>query len=281
MFHTGLPWLVEEARHAAGEEAHRTNHHREADGCVVRSAAHPNWVTWSGRTHFNRSVSSDRLGKPHPEPWPESQGWGGRDNQHWSSLTMASAYLLTRSYSLEMEVDAEIEVYLAGHTLPSTHPGWSTNGIDSSRGIGRTLLSLSWHYLLTGRADLRTRISERIRQCIAQQWTGRNVAGPVRPITHSSPDPRIIGGYDFWRPWEDSLAILGLKAAYRVTGRQEAHDIAVIGAKTLFTFGWRAIGNGGEIATGLRWRADGTPLTAAELSDPTQAVWSAGVGFEM
>jgi hypothetical protein len=282
IFATGLPINIEEARHASSEEAHRPDHHREADGRMVTSANRPNWVAWNGRTHFNRTVSSDRLGKPFPEPWPETHGWGGRDNQHWSSLTLAAGYLLTRSYSLEMDIETQVELYLAGHTLPSMKPGWSTNGIDSSRGIGRSLLTLSWHYMLTGRADLRERMSERIRQCIAQLWTGRNVPGPVRPLTHSSPDSRIIANYDFWRPWEDALGIVGLEAAYRVTGRQEARDIAAIVAKTLFTYGWRVVGsNGAEIATGLRWIADGTPLSQAALDDPSQAVWGAGVGFEM
>jgi len=280
VFHTGLPACIEEARAAASEEAHRPCHFREEDGRLVRAANHPEWVAWSGRTHFNRTVSPDRLGKPHPEPWAESNGWTGRDNQHWSSLTLAAAYLLTRSYSLEMDIEVEIELFLSGHTLPSAKPGWSTNGIDSSRGIGRSLLSLSWHYLLTGREDMRNHMAERIRQCISQQWAGRNV-GPVRPVTTAAPDSRIIGNYPFWRPWEDALAIVGLEAAYRVTGQPEARAIARASAKSLFTYGWRAVGNGAEIATGLRWKEDGQPLSAAEYADPEQAVWSQGVGFEM
>jgi hypothetical protein len=282
VFHTGLPACVEEARHAAGEEAHRTNHHREDDGSIVRSANHPNWTTWSGRTHFNTTVSRDRLGKPYPEPYAIPNGWGSKDNQHWSSLTLAAGFLLTRSYSLEMDILSEVETYMAGHTLPSMKPGWSTNSMDSPRAVGRTFLSMSWHYLLTGREDLRQRMTERVRQCVAQQWVGRNVAGPVRPLHVTDPDPRIIANYEFWRPWEDALAVLGLEAVHRVSGQQEARDIARALAKSLFTYGWHLInGSSAEIATGIRWIPDGRSLTPAEYADPTMVVWSTGAGFEL
>ena len=277
---SGLPDGIEEARLNAGEEACRPVHHREHDGSPVLAANHPNWVAWNGRTHFNTTISPDRLGKPVPEPWLDAHSWSGRDNQHWSSLLLANACLLTGSWSLRAELDNEGELYLASQTIPSQKPGWSTNIIDTPRAVGRTLLSMSWNYLVTGRTDLRDRMAARTRECIAVQWTGGGVGGPVKPCALATPDPRVLM-ITHWTPWEDSLAIPGLEACYLVTGELAARQIAIGLARSLLEWGWKITPNEIIIATGVGWKGNGLPLTALEYTDPNWVLWSYGTGFNL
>lgn len=274
----GWPQRLAEARLNASEEAFRPVHHREADGRPLVAAEHPRWVALNGRSHFSRVVSPDRLGKPFPEPWLESNGWGGKDNQHWSSLHLASTYLLTGSFALRAELDNEAELYISGHTLPSQR-NVSTNSIDASRAVGRTLLSMSWNYLVTGRVDVRERMRSRVNECLVQQFIGLGVSGPVRPVTLSAPDARVFSNDVFWSPWQEALAVIGLEACAAVTGERHAHELAVIAAKTLVTYGWKVTANETIIATGVRWKADGAPLTAAEYGSRDWVLWSYGTNF--
>ncbi len=278
IFASGLPDGIEEARFNVGEEACRPVHHREGDGNPVIAGQHARWVTWDGRTHFNQLVSPDRLNKPFPSPYPAANGWLGRDDEHWSSLTLVSAYLLTRSPSLLYELDNEAELFLAGQTVPSIKPGLPTNTIFAARAVGRTMLSLSWNYLVTGRADVRRRLAERAREVVAPQALGFHVQGPVRPILAVAPDPRLLMR-DHWRPWEEAQAVLGLEACYRVTGEGAARAVAVMAARSLVTFGWLMTPTENIVASAIGWKTNGASLTAQQYLDPTWTVWSYGTGF--
>ncbi len=281
IFRTALPTGVEEARFHAGEEAFRPVHYREPNGTPLLAKNHRSWVPWSGRTHFNKVVSPDRLGKPYPEPYLGSQahGWAGRDNQHWSSLTLASAYLLTTSFSLRMELQNEEELYKASHTLASMKPGWSTISMDAPRAVGRTYLSMSWNYLCTGSSELAYWMKQRVLQSVDKQYRGHKITGPVRPMHISGPDPRIILNSDFWTPWQEAQAVMGLEACHRVTGSTKARQLAELCAKNMITHGWRVDANSVIIAVGMAAMPGGAALTTAQLNDPNYAVWSYGTAF--
>lgn len=278
---SGIPLGIEEARLSASEEALRPVHHREFDGSLVTASNHPNWVTWDGRTHFNSGVSPDRLGKPYPAPSVTSSnanGWFGRDSEHWSSLVLASTYLLTGSPSLRYELENEAQLYIAGHTLPSQKPGWSTNGLAASRAIGRTLLSMSWNYVLTDNTQLRNQMAARVREVMSNRAMTNRVTGPVRPISVRAPDSRVLN-VTHWRPWEESLAILGLEACYQATGEMAAHQLAYRAAESLMLYGWLIDPNKSWIGTAVGWKNNGEPLTAQEYASPTWVLWSYGTGF--
>ena len=269
-----------DARYNAGEEAMRPVHFYEANATPVLSANHPDWVSLSGRTHWSTSVSPDRLGKVAPEPPLNAHAWTGKDSQHWSSLNLASAYLLTTSFSLQRELENEAELYIAGHTLPSQKPGWSTNGIDTPRAVGRTSLSMSWNYLCTGNLALLQRLSQRITQNITQQYAGQPpaVTGPVRPMSIAAPDPRVLL-VPYWRTWEEAQASMGLEAAHLVTLNPLARQWAIEGGRTVLNYGWLLNSSTTIIATGVAWKPGGVPLTAAEYQDPNLVLWSFGTGF--
>lgn len=275
---SGMPHGIEEARMNATEEACRPVHHREADGSPVKSANHPNWVAWDGRTHFHSVISPDRLGKPFPEPPLNAHGWYGRDVEHWSSLVLTGAYLLTGSHSLRYELDNEAELYLATRTLPSEKPGWTTNGMGASRAVGRTLLSMAWNYIATGNEAVRQRMSDRIDQVVWHGASGVRVRGPVKPLAVRQPDPRLLPVSN-WRPWEESLAVIGLEACYRVTKNPRARQLAEMVTRTVTTYGWRISPGTTIIGTALAWKNQGATLTESELGNHRLALWSFGTGF--
>ena len=282
IFRSGLTQRIEEARYSAGEEAARPMHHRESNGDPLTQAAHPNWVAWTGRSHFNTVVCPDRLGKPHPEPFlgGAAHGWNAKDRQHWSSLTLASAYLLTCSDSLAHELFVEAEMFKSSLTLPSQKPGWSTNSMGAPRGTGRTYNSMAWNYLCTGNESLRGWMQARVDEVIRPGILALNPAltGPVRPAGSFAPDARILL-VEHWRPWEDAQAVIGLEAAGLVLDSEAAHLAAYTVSKTLATHGWHRDSNGSIVAVGIRWIPDGTELTENELTDPANVVWSHQTGF--
>ncbi len=273
------PHRIDEARFCVGEEAMRPGHFVEEDGSPVKAADHPGWITWSGRAHHSDSVSPDRLGKPHPEPWLSNNAnfWRGRDNQHWSSNTMAAAYLLTTSHSLLREVNTDIELYLSGHTLPSTH-NLSTNGIGASRAVGRTLLSMAWHYVVTGREDVRQRIADRVEECVAVQYQGLGGVD-MKPIRYYAPDPRVTVTTNWWSGWEEGIAAAGLEAVWRVTGSQTAKDLAVACATSLLWHGWNMDMSDLRITYAMAYQPNGQALSPAQLASPDWAEWANSNGL--
>ncbi|HEB53041.1 MAG TPA: hypothetical protein ENI87_07300, partial [bacterium] len=61
---SGIPSMLLEVEASVLQEACRPVHFFERDASPVDPAKHPDWVVWSGRTHWHPEVSKDRLGKP-------------------------------------------------------------------------------------------------------------------------------------------------------------------------------------------------------------------------
>ena len=274
-FVSGMPHGVLEARYNAGEEAHRPVHFREVDGAPVDALSRPQWVALNGRTHWSSSVSVDRLGKPYPER--SSRGlaheWTGKDHEHWSSMTLAAAYLLTGSHSLKMEMENDIELYLASHTLPAQHPGKATSHPGNPRATGRTLLTMSWYHLLLDRPDVAARMVSRIRDVLVPEHVGLQVSGPVKPMHTNGPDVRTVTSGDNWSPWEESQAVIGLVAASKVTGDPVGTNLGYTVAKNIVMNGWLIDFDRTQIGYALRFLEDGQPLPRPWLVNPEHAHW--------
>lgn len=275
VFASGMPQGIEEARYMAGEESHRPVHYREADGSPLRAANHPNFVTRAGRVHWNSSVSPDRLGKPQPEVTPtgRANGWTGKDEEHWSSLTLASSYLLTRSWSLLAELDNEAELYLTSQTVPSLHGSQPTNGIDNGRAVGRSMLSMSWNWLCTGRADLVDRMRRRVDECVIPQHYGMRVGGVVQPLSVKGPDPRSIGSGENWSPWEEGIAVSGLGAFAQISNHPNASMIAWEIGRNLVMHGWKVDFDETLVGYALRYMPGGAPLPPGANNSTEYARW--------
>lgn len=276
---SALPLPLLEVELSALQEACRPVHFFEADGEPVDPAAHPQWVVWSGRTHWHAGVSKDRLGKPAPEPRFEAHGWTGKDREHWSNNYLAAFALLTGAHWARAELQNEARLYLAGQT---TTPGLSTSGGGAPRGAGRTALAAAWTLLVTGDDALRARMDERVAKVYFPGWRGRELAADqVRPMAVANPDPRMLQGkHAYWNPWQDALAAIGFAAHHRVTGAPLARTLAEALAGNVVRHGWLLTDTANEVAMAQRW-LDGTPLTLAQwlADDPTMVQGSGNTAF--
>lgn len=277
VFVSGLPHRIEEVRYTAGEEAQRPVHHREPDGTPLIAANHPDWVARAGRTHWSDSVSVDRLGKPGPGPdmREAAHGWFGKDHEHWSSLVLSAAYLLTGSHSLRMELDNEAELFLASHLVESIAPGSPANSINNARALGRVMLTMAWNVLLTDRADVAQRMRERVEQSVVSQHYGFNHGGDVLPLHLIPPDPRVIGSGMQWVPWQEALSVLGLEAAAIVTDSVPTHMMGYLVARNLVMHGWRIDFENTMVAYAVRYMPGGAAIPPHLMTSPEYYAWPA------
>lgn len=273
---SGLPSELFEAEASVLQEACRPVHFFEADGSPVEPAKHPQWIVWSGRTHWHAGVSPDRLGKPASAPRFDSHGWTGKDRQHWSSNCLGAFALLTGSHWARAELANEARLYLSGQTID---PEKSTSGAGAPRGAGRTLLAASWAWLATGDKALLERIGARIEKVHLPSWSGADQpADRVRPFAVCKPDPRQLAGKcSYWNPWQEALAAVGFGAAWRITGNEHARLLAEQLAQNVVVHGWRVDGRC-MVALAMRWH-DGDPIPADKLDDPTEVDWPKSSGF--
>ena len=277
--YSGIPSMLLEVERSVLQEACRPVHFFEADATPVDPKDHPEWIAWSGRTHWHGGVSKDRLGKPHPEPKFESHRWTGKDRQHWSNNYLSAYALLTGAHWARLELENEARLYLAGQTLDPKH---TTSTSGAPRGAGRVALSASWNLCVTDNQRLRERMDERVDRIYYRQWHGRKAsADRVRPMSVSGPDPRLLNGkYAFWNPWQDALAAVGFAAQHRMTGNQHARELAEQLAINVVRHGWLLNARDNQVGQALRW-LEGEPFTDAQWRsrDQTLAQWSEGTAY--
>lgn len=276
---TGLPSFLLEVEASVLQEACRPVHFFETDGTPVDPAQHPDWVVWSGRTHWHGEVSKDRLGKPVPEPAFEAHGFTGKDREHWSSNYLGAYALLTGAHWARAELANEARLYLAGQTID---PRFTTSHAGAPRGGGRTALAAAWNLLATDDAALRARMAERMDRIYFMEWAGRTLRqDQVRPMAVNDPDARMLqGGVRYWNPWQDALAAVGFGAHHLVTGNAHARELAEALAQNVVRHGWLVTEQRHQIATAMRW-FDGAPPTAEQWQrlDPKEVMPADGTGF--
>lgn len=280
---TGVPSFLLETELSVLQEACRPVHYFEADGAPVQARDHPDWVVWSGRTHWHCEVSVDRLGKPCPAPKLEAHDWTGKDRQHWSSLYLTGFYLLTGKHWALREIENEVQIYLAAQTID---PRFTTSGPGAPRGAGRVMLTACWLYQCTGDEALLQRMHDRMNKIYARKWVGATQPdAEVRPFSVHRPDKRMLEGKsEYWTPWQDALAVVGFAAFHRLTRNRQAGEIAEALALNNLRHGWRVTdGKAPIIATAIRWSSDGAALTDEERrsADKRTVLWSNGTAFSV
>ncbi|MBL8728164.1 MAG: hypothetical protein JNM25_07025 [Planctomycetes bacterium] len=276
---SGLPSFLLEVEAAMLQEGCRPVHCFEADGSPVEPADHPQWVVWSGRTHWHPGVSPDRLGKDTSLPAFDNHGWTGKDREHWSSNFLGAFAQLTGAHWARLELANEVRLYLAGQT---TDPRLTTSGSGAARGAGRTELAAAWMWLATGDERLRQRMNERLELVYYPQWAGRELGQDrVRTLSVCLPDDRLLQGkFSYWNPWQDAIAAVGFGAAFGVTGNPRARELAEQVALNVVRYGWLLTPTECEIAIAMRWQ-DGVPLTEEQRmsGDPTVLHWAYGTAY--
>lgn len=276
---SGVPSMLLEVEASVLQEACRPVHFYEVDGSPVEPDEHPDWIVWSGRTHWHGGVSIDRLGKPVPEPAFEAHGWTGKDREHWSSLYLSAYALLTGAHWARLELENEARLYLAGQTLDKKY---TTSNAGAPRGAGRVALTAAWNLCVTDNEVLQRRMDERMDQVYFQQWLGRDMApSQVRPMSVSGPDDRLLHGkYAFWNPWQDAIAAVGFGAQHRMTGNRHARALAEALASNVVQHGWLIDERGNQVAMAMRW-LDGAPFSKEQWPsrDETLVQWGFGSAY--
>lgn len=268
-FKPGLgPLHALHAAQAALQECCRPGDFREADGRPVAPWEHTNHVTWSHYTHWHRSVSSDRLGKdgqPHPLM---SGGWVGKDREHWSSLNLCGAFLLTGNPVLLHRIEVETRLFLSGETID---PRLSTSNMGAPRGVGRTFLSAAWIdcCLAVGKSSpellekFRARVFDRMQIVDRQRQKGFPVS-PLGTVNHATiPNEELVS------PWQEAQGIIGLRAAQlRFPAIADlCQSILLDVCRTFIEHGWWKDSTGWHLADYHAWNG-GQPLEPGAYPGP-------------
>lgn len=184
----------------------------ESTGLPLVTASHPQWVTWSGVTHYHMGVSPDRLGKS--SVGPAGNGWEGYDDEHRSQNNMAAYLALTDDPMMIDQMAMQLEVDLASY-----RQRFPQYGQGAARAQGRLLQAFSQ------------------LASVASPWVGRrgtwidmikyrlqasstlppmNVTGPMKVLAWGGPDGRKQvytpeGQLGPWASmWEHGLAVVGI-----------------------------------------------------------------------
>lgn len=272
----GGPAHIDEALFRAIGLARRLGHYREADGSPVLQAAHPDLVFWGQVVHWHPGVSPDRLGK---DPWTQpadSHGWEGWDREHVSLNGLCGTYLLTGSHLLRELVRSSTESWLLGAT---TRDGWSTTSRGAPRSVGRTLLAMAWCYACTGDERIPQRMRERIAACYGDLLTSD--ADLLVLGVHGKDGRKLDGKHRFWMPWQEALGVVGLEAAYRVTGDKRFLAIEKRVLRSLTLWGWWRRGDGWTIGDAVAVLEDGKPLPPEAYGDPSLVKDHSGTDFDL
>lgn len=193
---------------------------------------HPQWVTWSGGTHWHTNVSPDRLGKTIFNPFGDI--WWGYDDQHRSQNNLA-AYIQLSDDPLAMDIINHMTTV----DMASYRIRWPENGAGAARAQGRMAGCLANFYTLVDEGQ----VKEDIATHLQVKWDGItnnndfNVAGPVKVIGWNQPDGRkpIFDPQGnllpTWSVWEHGLALVGLYNAHKANPSPQTESILT----TLFT----------------------------------------------
>lgn len=219
----GRPRQTYVLQHSVQADALRGFNHYEENGKPLDLANHPRWTTNNGGTHWNTSVSPDRLGKT-PLPVP-ANGWYGYDNQHRSQNNLAAYLALCDDPIMLDQVKHMITTDKADYRRK-----YPMYGAEPARGQGRPMGTWANLYSATGLPELKELAVAQIRQTY---WAMNLLpVGPVAPLAIVPVDnrkPVRINGQltQSVCMWEHGLAIVGFYLALRAF-KFEGDDLLMI-----------------------------------------------------
>lgn len=228
------PWALWDYRFSVQAWMLRPYAHKDAKGQPVLAKDHPNTLLWglAPDTRFG----SDFLGWPNPIPYNEF--WTGSDSQHRSDNLLFAMYALTRDPSILATIKDLVQCSLMELKIYKMY-GSSMQSIEGPRGWGRPLISLA-HMVSLGFDEVRDNLIEMVEVMYnnaALRHIEQDEAHSVRTLSNN-------GGKYGWRNddgspirawvcWEESIAVMGLWAAWRVTGNEHAKELALDVARTI------------------------------------------------
>jgi hypothetical protein len=190
-------------------ELYRGINHYEQNGSILKASDHPQWITWSGGTHWHTGVSTDRLGKSGAQ-YPGT-GWLGYDDQHRSQNNLAAYVMLSDDPLIDNQLQHQMETDKACYRLVY-------NSLGAARAQGR--LIGAWANFACIDSDWLDLIYKHMDTISVSH--NLNVPGPVKCLANGNPDPRksvYLNGdlAPYVSVWEHGLAAVGLYNAWKVS----------------------------------------------------------------
>lgn len=251
----GYPRHLMRMRYSVQADCFRGFNHYESNGSPITVAMHPNWVTWSGITHYHSGVSPDRLGKEAPQE--PANGWRGYDDQHRSQNNLA-AYL-------EL-VDDPLMLDQTFHILTSDQANYRrkypNNGPDAARGQGRCVQAYTNLYVATGDKNWTALVAAQAKQSIDfMRWLGN---GPMRVLSTNGPDGRVPVFVDgvlvpTVSLWEHALALVGFRSAQLALPSQDVTDVVEGVSRLLLEHCLHGMPGNYQLVTSVHWNNGDTP----------------------
>lgn len=229
------PWALWDYRYSVQAWMLRPYAHKEADGTALKAKNHPNTKLYN--LAIDSRFGTDHLGWPTPVPYNEF--WTGSDAQHRTDNLLYAMWLLTRDPSIKMTLDDLVQCTLMELKLWKTYNPANWTSIETPRGWGRPLLSMS-HMISLGYGEMITEVNEMVDimdKYASMNFISQDEAHTVRTLSNNgqkygwrNTDGSVIRA---WVCWEEAIAVMGLYAAYRVTGNLKAKRLALEIAETL------------------------------------------------
>lgn len=248
--------------------------HYESDGARLDPNDHPEWVTWSGYTHWHRGVSKDRLGKAGASGSRRSTTWQGYDDQHRSQNNLAAAFALTGDPLLRFIFEHHSATDIKNVRIVHQQ------GVGAARAGGRTTLTQQHARWLLDKNSVAwqrfdTLIKDR-RDQFFRVWWGDQHPGLV-DVLNAKTDPRHGITHEgspirSWVAWELGLMLQGFYAAYKYDKDPKWLEAVRRVARTVLKYasfrdteGWWLCNN---IHYPLPGEAGPLSITLAERGDP-------------
>jgi hypothetical protein len=217
------------------------NHH-EIGGEPLDLDRHlsPRLLFWDGRPHTSASVNpAGLLGKPRAlnEDSGEARGRYGPDNQHFMARGLTAGARYTGSPAAQYLLGQLARAFLLART---SEPGWATSGIFSAREIGYAgEFVVDCHLNLEDRV-LAARVVQRWREIVERIYIPQLSARPNDVWVPEAPnDARVGDGVgQWWQPWMQAHAALGMDDACRIVGPAAGRALALRGARAVLRDGF-------------------------------------------
>jgi hypothetical protein len=266
-------------RLAAARDLCRPTHFFEAGGVPFRASAHPKTIMWSERP--DGRVSADVLGREDQEGlgW-SGDVWHGYDREHHAVSWVTEDATLFLAPHVRFHLRQQVEAFVSGYTLPSTHPGHVRNGTGNARAVGRSFRAQAQIYFATGWREGIEHARKVCEEVEFRTWFGRASEGPIHAkyVTFNDAKTSIDGmGAPTWVTWQEPIYACGMDAlavAFRDAGWTAAAATArsivrrvcrSIVLHAFFPDEWSSLP---QISMYQRWRGEDRPLVGAEWRDP-------------
>lgn len=229
------PWALWDYRFSVQAWMLRPYAHKEADGTPVKAKNHPNTKLYN--LAIDHRFGTDHLGWPTPVPYNEF--WTGSDGQHRTDNLLFAMWLLTRDPSIKMTLDDLVQCTLMELKLWKTYDPTNWQSIETPRGWGRPLLSMS-HMVSLGYGEMVAEVNEMVEVMYKYASMRRIPKDGVHTVRTLSNNGQKYGWRNLdgtpiraWVCWEETIAAMGLYAACRTTGNLKALELAIEIAETV------------------------------------------------